>query len=350
MAHHRQHHHRHVRSRAHTAGTAGPWRCGALRAGSVITISRAPPYLTVQDGGRCHSRSAGVPRGGAMDLFALRATNAIVGNTIDSASFEWALGGGALRFDADCVFAIGGATARATLSGRDVAPCTTVHARRGEELVVEQIVGGRFLYVACVGGLDVPETLGSRSTYLPGHFGGYQGRMLKTGDSLAFHAQSRAAPAEGFHCAADLMPNYESGIVHITRGPQEELFDESALRVLTENQYRISTASDRTGYKLEGPAVTNPISTLPSEAGCPGAIQIPGDGTPIVLMADAPTVGGYPKIAVVAEADLPILAQRRPGETIRFELISIEQSQRALKRRASDLQTISQLATSSTRR
>ncbi|MFL5488364.1 MAG: biotin-dependent carboxyltransferase family protein [Gemmatimonadaceae bacterium] len=315
----------------------------------MITISRAPPYLTVQDGGRRYSRSAGVPRGGAMDLFALRATNAIVGNAFDAAAFEWALGGGVLRFEADCVFAIGGATTRATLSGRDVAPCTTIHARRGEELVVEQIIAGRFLYVACVGGIDVPERLRSRSTYLPGHFGGYDGRMLKTGDSLALGAQSRATPREGFHCAADLMPNYESGIVHITRGPQNELFDDSAWRVLTESEYRISTASDRTGYKLEGPAVPNPIGTLPSEAGCPGAIQIPGDGIPIALMADAPTVGGYPKIAVAAEADLPILAQRRPGETIRFELITIEQSQRALKRRASDLQTISQLATSSAR-
>ena len=94
-------------------------------------------------------------------------------------------------------------------------------------------------------------------------------------------------------------------------------------------------------------AIRNSLGMLPSEAGCPGAIQIPGDGLPITLMADAPTVGGYPKIAVVSEADLPILAQRRPGESIRFQLITIEQSQRALKRRASDMLTISQLASRS---
>ena len=122
------------------------------------------------------------------------------------------------------------------------------------------------------------------------------------------------------------------------------MFDESALRTLTESEYRVTAASDRTGYKLEGPALANPVGTLPSEAGCPGSIQIPGDGLPIALMADAPTVGGYPKIAVVAEADLPLIAQRSPGEPIRFELITIEQSQRLLKRRASDLHTISQLA------
>lgn len=310
----------------------------------MITITRAPPYLTVQNGGRKHTRSLGVPRGGAMDLFAIRAVNAIVGNPLDDAALEWALGGGVVRFDRDCVFAIGGASARATLSGRVVAPCTTTFARAGDEFTIEQITNGRFLYLACDGGIDVPVLLGSRSTYLPGHFGGYQGRLLRTGDSVPLGPSPDSHPAEGFHSAADLMPRYESAIVHVTRGTQAELFDESAWRTLTESDYRISSASDRTGYKLEGPGLGNSPGTLPSEVGCPGAIQIPGDGQPIALMADAPTVGGYPKIAIIGEADLPILAQRQPGASIRFQLITIEQSQRALKRRMSDLYTIRELA------
>ncbi|HMG70832.1 MAG TPA: biotin-dependent carboxyltransferase family protein [Gemmatimonadaceae bacterium] len=313
----------------------------------MITITRAPPYLTVQNGGRKHSRSFGVPRGGAMDLFAIRAANALVGNSLDAAALEWALGGGTVRFDRDCVFAIGGAMARATISGRVVAPCTTTYARAGDEFTVEQITSGRFLYLACDGGIDVPVILGSRSTYLPGRFGGYQGRSLRSGDSVALGPPPGARPAEGFHSAADLMPRYDSAIVHITPTSQTDLFDESAWRTLTESDYRVSTASDRTGYKLDGPALRNSLGALPSEASCPGAIQIPGDGRPIALMADAPTVGGYPKIAVISEADLPILAQRRPGETIRFQLITIEQSQRALRRRASDMHTISQLASRS---
>jgi antagonist of KipI len=313
----------------------------------MITIVRAPPYITVQNGGRMHSRSFGVPRGGAMDLFAIRAVNAIVGNSLDAAALEWALGGGAIRFDRDCLFAIGGATARATLSGSVVAPCTTTRARAGDEFTVEQITSGRFLYLACDGGIDVPVLLGSRSTYLPGRFGGYGGRILRSGDSVALGARPAIQPAEGFHSAADLMPRYDSEIVHVTAGTQENLFDESVWRTLTESDYRISTASDRTGYKLEGPALGNSLGMLPSEAACPGAIQVPGDGLPIALMADAPTIGGYAKIAVVSEADLPILAQRRPGEKIRFQLITIEQSQRALRRRASDMHTISQLASRS---
>ncbi|HEX9129925.1 MAG TPA: biotin-dependent carboxyltransferase family protein [Gemmatimonadaceae bacterium] len=313
----------------------------------MITITRAPPYLTVQDRGRHQSRSFGVPRGGAMDLFALRTVNAVVGNSIDAAALEWALGGGAVRFDRDCIFAVGGATARATVSGRDIAPWTTSLAHAGDEIIVEQIISGRFLYLACDGGIDVPALLGSRSTYLPGRFGGFEGRMLKSGDSVRLGPKPSTHPVSGFHAAADLMPHYDSGIVHVTPGTQEDLFDESAMRTLTEGEYRISTASDRTGYKLEGTPLTNSLGTLPSEAGCPGAIQVPGDGLPIALMADAPTVGGYPKIAVVSEADLPILAQRRPGETIRFQFATIDQSQRALKRRLSGIQAISQHASRS---
>lgn len=310
----------------------------------MITITRAPPYLTVQDRGRTGSRASGVPPGGAIDLFALRAANALAGNLADAAGLEWALGGGAIRFDRDAVFALGGATGRGTIAGRQVAPFTAIHAKAGEELIIEQIRAGRFLYLAVSGGIDVPLILGSRSTYLPARFGGYEGRTLRRGDSLPLGIPSNHPPPDGFHAAPDLLPHYETGIVHITRGTHADLFEESAWRTLTETEYKVSHAADRTGYKLEGGALANAFGTLPSEAGCPGSIQIPGDGFPIVLMADAPTVGGYPKIAVISEADLPIIAQRSPGETIRFELVTIEQSQRALKRRASDRHTISQLA------
>ena len=315
----------------------------------MITITRAPPYLTVQDCGRTRARAAGVPRGGAIDSFALRAANALAGNETNAAALEWALGGGAIKFERDGVFSLGGATARAMLGGRAVAPFTTIHAGAGEELVIDQISSGRFLYLAVNGGIEVPLILGSRSTYLPGRFGGFEGRILKRGDTIPLGRTSIRAPADGFHCAAELLPHYASGVVHITRGTHAVLFDEGAWRTLIEGEYKVSAASDRTGYKLEGAALTNRAGALPSEASCPGAIQVPGDGFPIALMADAPTVGGYPKIAVVSEADLPIIAQRSPGDTIRFELITIEQSQRALRRRESDLHTISELAIRSSR-
>jgi antagonist of KipI len=275
-----------------------------------------------------------------MDGFALQALNAVVGNPLDFAGLEWALGGGALRFQADCLFAIGGARARATLTGQAIPSFTTCHARSGDELTVEQMTTGRFLYIALSGGIDVPQILGSRSTYLPGHFGGYKGRMIARNDTLPLGPPAPSTPSEGFACPPELLPRYESAAVRISRGLHADLFDDAAWHTLTETEFAVSTASDRTGYKLKGKAVSDAAGSLPSDASCQGAIQIPGEGTPIVLMADAPTVGGYPKIAVVAEADLPILAQRSPGEIVRFQLVTIEQSQRALKRRASDLYTI----------
>ncbi|MDB4869119.1 MAG: KipI antagonist [Gemmatimonadales bacterium] len=306
----------------------------------MITITRAPPYLTVQDTGRKHSRWSGVPRGGAMDAFALQALNAIVGNPLEAAALEWALGGGTLQFQGDCVVAMGGAHAHATLAGRTMSSFTTCYARAGDQLTVEQLTAGRFLYLAFSGGIDVPEILGSRSTYLPGQFGGFNGRMLARNDTLLLGPRQISAPSEGFTCPPELLPRYESAAVRITRGPHSELFDDAAWHTLTDTEFAVSTASDRTGYKLKGKPVSDAPINLPSDASCQGAVQIPGDGTPIVLMADAPTVGGYPKIAVVAEADLPILAQRSPGTLVRFQLVTIEQSQRALKHRASDLYTI----------
>ena len=275
-----------------------------------------------------------------MDVFALQALNAIVGNAVDSAALEWALGGGTLKFQRDCIFAIGGAHASATLTDQTIPSFTTCHARAGDELTVEQLTAGRFLYIAFSGAIDVPQVLGSRSTYLPGHFGGHNGRMIARDDTLTLGPPPTSTPADGFTCPPELLPRYESAAVRITRGPQADLFDDDAWKTLTETEFTVSTASDRTGYKLKGKAVSQAERNLPSDPSCQGAIQIPGEGTPIVLMADAPTVGGYPKIAVVADADLPILAQRSPGEIVRFQLVTIEQSQRALKRRASDLYTI----------
>jgi len=275
-----------------------------------------------------------------MDLFALQALNAIVGNAFDAAALEWALGGGSIRFESECFFAIGGARAQASLGGKPVPPFTTCFAEAGAELVIERLTGGRFLYVALGGGIYVPMIMGSRSTYLPGHFGGYAGRMIVRGDSVSVGGQSASVPAPGFNCQAELLPHYESEVVRIIRGTHADLFNDVQWGVLGNQAFAISPTSDRTGYRLKGPAIENSVGNLPSDPGCYGAVQIPTDGAPIVLMADAPTVGGYPKIAVVVDADLPILAQRSPGESVQFELVTIEQSQRALRKRAADLRTI----------
>jgi antagonist of KipI len=275
-----------------------------------------------------------------MDGFALAALNAIVGNPLGAAALEWALGGGVLRIDAPCTFACGGALVRATIAGKPVRTFTTLFAHPGDELRIEEFTRGRFLYVAFSGGVDVPEVLSSRATYLPAHFGGLNGRMISHGNRVTLGAPSGTAPHAGFSPAPSLLPDYRSRVVRVTRGTHSDLFDEAQWFDFAGAEFTVGVASDRTGYKLTGPPLSHSLGNLPSDPGCQGAIQLPSDGNPIVLMADAPTVGGYPKIAVVSEADLPLVAQLNPGDHLRFEEISIEESQRALRQRSSDLNLI----------
>jgi antagonist of KipI len=275
-----------------------------------------------------------------MDRFALEALNAIVGNPYGAAGLEWALGGGTLRFDSPCALACGGAAVRATLAERPVRSFTTLAANAGDELRIEEFIHGRFFYLAFSGGIDVPEVLRSRATYLPAHFGGLNGRMVARGDRLQLGARSDSVPRPGFSPDPSLLPPYATRAARITRGTHADLFDDEKWRELTTADFSVGMASDRTGYKLTGPPMSHTLGNLPSDPGCQGGIQLPSDGCPIVLMADAPTVGGYPKIAVVSEADLPLVAQLNPGERLRFSEISIEESQRALRQRATDLNAI----------
>jgi len=285
----------------------------------MILVEKAPPFATVQDMGWPTGRAIGLPQCGAMDPLLLGRANSLVGNLPGAAGIEWALGPGVLRAGAACELTVLGA-GKVQLNDE---PADMAHPvwslDPGERVTITPDPQQRFLYVAVRGGINVPEIMGSRSTYLPGGFGGFEGRRLKAGDLLpvgpAMHIRlggqvhPRAAPDAG----AEEMP------IRVTRGPQWDRFDEAARRALLESRFRISASSDRMGYRLEGPAIVpSQAATLPSEAACPGAIQIPDGGAPIVLMPDGPTVGGYPKIAVVMRADLRCLAQYLPGREVRF--------------------------------
>ncbi|MBA3646655.1 MAG: biotin-dependent carboxyltransferase family protein [Gemmatimonadaceae bacterium] len=352
-----------------------------------ITITRAPSYLTIQDFGRTQFREVGVPRCGAMDRAALGTANAVLGNEADAAGLEWALGGGTLRFDHPCVFAVGGASVDVALNSRpvdvalkstpvdvalrstpvdvvlkstpvdvalkstpvDVAinatpvePFTTMHAKAGDVLKISGFTSGRFLYIAFGGGLDTEELLGSRSTYRPAHFGGIEGRMIRTGESVRVSAHNRGRA--GFSAPDDLRPDYSRRSIRVVPGPQWSFFTAEDRALFFGQSYTVSRASDRMGYRLEGKPLSASLGLLPSEGVCEGAIQVPPDGLPIVLMADSPTVGGYPKIGVVASTDLPVLAQLSPGECFQFEECSVQDAQRRARRAAGSLHTIRSLA------
>ncbi|MBA3656931.1 MAG: biotin-dependent carboxyltransferase family protein [Gemmatimonadaceae bacterium] len=283
----------------------------------MIKVVRAPAHLAVQDAGFSGQRRIGLPRAGAMDLSALALGNMLVGNVPGEAALEWAVNGGTLRFDRSVTVALTGARPRGRVGNRMLQLNTALEIPAGTVLEIDRIVSGRFLYISLSPSLDLDAVLGSRSTYAPARIGGFEGRRLRTGDQLPLQA-----PAAKNSGRAPAIPNYAASIIRVMRAPQSGVLGGRLLSHLLKNSFTISAASDRMGYRLEGPAadVTGLLQIL-SEPACEGAIQITDSGTPIVLMADGPTIGGYNKIAVTVPADLPILAQKNPGEAVRFTLI-----------------------------
>lgn len=311
----------------------------------MIEIVAAPPYLTVQDLGRPGYRGQGVPAGGAMDPWALSVANVLAGNAIDVAALEWSLGGGRIRWDRSRMFAVAGAAVDATLDGVPIAMHRSYRAREGSVLSVNRFVSGRFAYLAVAGGIDTPPVLSSRATYLSARFGGLDGRLLRTGDRLELGRAPMSAVSVGYTVPRDLEPRYDAAECGVVAGPHAALFSVGTWAVFTGTAFGVDAASDRMGYRLVGPVLEHRgDAALASAPVCPGSVQVPAGGRPIVLMADAPTVGGYPVIAVVCSADLPLVAQRCPGETVRFRVVSVEDAQRALRRRAVAVHTIAHLA------
>ncbi|MEO8194051.1 MAG: biotin-dependent carboxyltransferase family protein [Gemmatimonadales bacterium] len=298
----------------------------------MIVVSRAPAYATVQDTGRIGFRSSGVPRAGAMDPQALSTLNVLLGNDATAAGIELALTGGELEFTAAATIAIGGAEASATLNAAPVEEYRAHRAAAGDVLSVQGITRGRFLYIAVAGGIDIPFVLRSRSTYVPGAFGGVEGRRLKVGDSLPIGA---AVPRRR-HQVTDPLPvalrplRERDTVRFVPRGDAGPSID---------GTFVVSPASDRTGYRLLG-SPRDDGASITSEPVCPGTIQLPPGGEAIVLMAEAPTIGGYRIMGAVAGADLGVLAQRLPGETIVLEPITVERAQREAERRAETLSRV----------
>jgi allophanate hydrolase len=282
----------------------------------MITVTSAPPFATIQDLGRTSYRDCGVPPSGLADRDSGLALNAVLGNDANAAIIEWAVAGGALRFETDCAVAVGGAEAECFVDGRRVETWASVWIHAGAELRIDRITRGRFLLIAVRGGIDVPVVMGSRSTLLSAALGGLEGRRLRKGDTLSIgdmwnKGASRIAVG----------PVEFDGTVRIVRGPQAEHFDSAAWETLLGAEFIISHASDRTGFRLQGPALRSRFAAdLPSEPTCVGAIQVPDGGEPIVIMQDGPTIGGYPKIAVIRSAWISRFAQLAPGERVRFAI------------------------------
>lgn len=297
-----------------------------------IFIRSMAGFATVQDMGRRGHHAEGVPRCGAMDTRSLARANACVGNLPGAAAIEWALAGGSIEFRAAAIVAVAGAAASLSRNGAPLAADTPIEFAAGDSLTVERFHRGAYIYVAIGGGVDVPEVLGSRSTYIPGGFGGLDGRRLRAGDLLGT-GRPRNPPAARPAVPVERADNQP--LIRVVEGPNSAAFTDEFREAFWVAEFTVSRSSDRTGYRLERDAANDPSGrSAPSEPACVGAIQVPGGGDAIVLMADGPTVGGYPKIGVVATVDIPTLAQKTPGQRVRFERITLREAQRLLRETA----------------
>jgi len=292
-----------------------------------MEVIRSGPLTTVQDMGRFGWQSSGVGETGAMDREALRIGNILVANKKNAAALELTLGGGAFRFDAPTICALTGADMQATISGAPVPRYRSFIVHSGQTLQLGAASSGCRGYLCVRGGIGVEPVMGSRSTDLKCGIGGHEGRKLRNGDVLPIGNLMRPInpPERQFP-----IPEYPDRVeVRVVLGPQADAFTEQGIRTLLQETYTVTPKSDRMGLRLQGAAVESRSGTdIVSDGIVFGSIQIPADGCPIILMADHQTTGGYAKAATVISADLPKLAQLRPGDRVSFRSVTVAQAQK----------------------
>jgi biotin-dependent carboxylase-like uncharacterized protein len=299
-----------------------------------LQVISAGVQTSVQDGGRELARRYGVPRGGAMDLLALIAANRLVGNPTNAAALEISGGGAIFTLLRPTLLALAGADLGAELDGRPVRPWVAELASAGATLTMSARRGGwgARAYLALAGGIEVPCLLGARATYLAGGFGGFQGRALRAGDRLhtGMVPQGRWSLAGGAW-PAHARPAYgATPTLRFIPGPYDQALEPDSLAALRTAMLRVGPTSNRIGYRLEGLQLCfTQAQSLPSFGVLPGAIQVPPDGNPILLMAEAQTVGGYPVVGVVITPDLPLAAQLLPGDSLRLAAIDQDEARAA---------------------
>ncbi|WP_245948211.1 biotin-dependent carboxyltransferase family protein [Paenibacillus sambharensis] len=333
-----------------------------------MAVMKPGLFTTVQDRGRPGWRSLGVTAGGAMDSYALRAANLLTGNLPEAAGLEMTLSGAELEVREDLLIAITGANMTPSADGEELPMWRPVWVRRGTCLKFGTAVEGCRTYLSAAGGIEVPEVLSSRGTDVRAGFGGLEGRPLMAGDLLTtgltepWRSQwavrwaeklRRQAAAEGRRWAVPswyaLPEAYAGGgriaghhVLRVTAGAEYSSFTKASLEVFFSTSYLVSSSSDRMGCRLtEGAKLERTASgEVLSRGIVPGTVQVPPGGQPIVLGADCQTTGGYPVMAHVISADLPLLAQLKPGDKVCFTETGLEEAHAALVRQEAALRML----------
>ncbi len=306
----------------------------------MIRILRPGLQTTVQDGGRTGYQAFGVPVCGAMDWHSLALANLLAGNPWEEAALEICAMGPTIQFEQDAVFALAGADFSATLNGIPLPPCGAFLAHKEDVLEMGACKGGFRAYLSVSGGFAIPKVMESRSTCLSAGFGGFQGRALKAGDQIGLRAPQlwlRDLPGR----KAEPMGLSDTPI-RVVLGPQNEAFSDEGTETFFRSEYRLTAQCDRMGCRLEGEPIALKEGLSPnilSDGIAMGSIQVP-NGQPIVMMADRQTTGGYVKLGAVITADLPLMAQKRPGDIVRFACVTVDEAQKAWKDRRRRLRNL----------
>jgi biotin-dependent carboxylase-like uncharacterized protein len=282
-----------------------------------IEVLATGPFTTIQDLGRRGHAHLGVPASGAADESAFRLANRLLGNTETAACLESTLGGTTIRFHSATSVALTGAPAAAWLDHRPAPFAERFRVHIGQTLRLEVPRYGLRTYIAVRGGIDAPLTLGSRATDT---LSGMGPKPLEPGASLSIGTATDPNLLVGWpDVAVSTVPTTAEPTARIRPGPRDDWFTSAALARLTSASWEVTADANRVGVRLSGPPLEYTTNTqLPSEGMVLGAIEVPPSGQPIVFLADHPTTGGYPVIAVVHAADIGLLAQARPGTKLRF--------------------------------
>jgi biotin-dependent carboxylase-like uncharacterized protein len=301
---------------------------------------------TIQDLGRYGFSQFGVPPSGALDTFSLKVGNLLVGNREEEAVLETTLMGLKIRALREVVISITGGDLCSTLNGDPLETWRTHLLVEGDIVHFKKARAGCRAYMAVGGGFVVPKIMGSCSTYLSGNFGGLEGRKLRRGDILHTLNIPSSLNKLGLRFPLDWVPPLEKEVsLRVIPGPQNHHFTEEGFQTFSSSSYQVTPQCDRMGVRLEGPKIErrpDVEESIISEGLISGAIQVPGDGKPIIILTELVT-GGYTKIATIISTDLPKVAQLKPGDRVRFKPISIEESRGLLKEQEERLKNFKEI-------
>ncbi|RWZ58133.1 biotin-dependent carboxyltransferase family protein [Halobacillus fulvus] len=309
----------------------------------MIHIQKAGLLTTVQDLGRFGFKKHGVVTSGAMDQEAHLISNWLVGNNPNTPTLEITLMGPVIEFQEDALIAICGGNLSPLIEGDAVECWKPIFVRKGTELRFGRPASGFRAYLAIGGGFNIPSIMDSASTYMRAQIGGYEGRPLEDGDRLSvdrkspsseslFNVLKEKADRKNFHASnwsvSEELRSRNNDPIRVIKGREFDQFTDVSQDAFTNEPFTIDSKSDRMGYRLNGQKLKwESDSEMISSAVSIGTIQVPSDGNPILLLADSQTTGGYPRMAHVITADLPKIAQMKPGEDIHFQIVSHEEAQ-----------------------